>query len=126
METKRRPMFSIVCKTTKNHISAFSSPLSTPLMVRKGRGSQKEETKWSNLSLIVLVPNLGEKTTPWIATNNMWSKAATHKAAQAKMIIKIELDKLIRKDASSGNYDDDAISPERKSQWFRVCMRVRG
>ena len=33
-------------------------------------------------------------------TNNMWSKAATHKAAQAKMIIKIELDKLIRKDAS--------------------------
>lgn len=33
-------------------------------------------------------------------TNNTWSKAATHKPAQAKMIIKIELDKLIRKDAS--------------------------
>ena len=33
-------------------------------------------------------------------TNNMWSKAATHKAAQAKMIIKIELDKLICKVAS--------------------------
>ena len=33
-------------------------------------------------------------------TNNMWSKAATHKSAQAKMIIKIELDKLICKDVS--------------------------
>ena len=62
-----------------SQISAFSSPLSAPLMVRKGRGSQKEETKWSNLSLIVLVPNLGEQTTPWMATTNIWSKMKQRK-----------------------------------------------
>ena len=35
----------MVCKPIPNQSSAFSSPLSTPLMVRKGRGSQKEKPK---------------------------------------------------------------------------------
>ena len=45
LETSKKPVFSREWSTMRNQSSAFSSPLSTPLMVRKGRGSQKEETR---------------------------------------------------------------------------------
>ena len=67
-------MFSDVCKVIKNQSSDFSSPLSTPSKVRKGRGSQKEETRCNHLSLIELARNFGELRTPLTATMKKWAK----------------------------------------------------
>ena len=72
-------MFSQVCNVIRNQSSDFSSPLSTPFKVRKGRGSQKEETRCSHLSncnhsLIELVQDLDELRTPCMATVRKWTK----------------------------------------------------
>ena len=72
-------MFSHVCKTIRNQSSDFSSPLSTPFKVRKGRGSQKDETRCSHLSkcnhsLIELVQDLDELRTLCTATTRKWTK----------------------------------------------------
>merc|ERR1719400_2312669 len=70
---------SVVCNVIKNQSSDFSTPLSTPFKVRKGRGSQKEETRCSHLSncnhsLIELVQDLDELRVLCAATMKMWTK----------------------------------------------------
>ena len=79
LETRRRRAFSREWSTMRNQSSAFSSPLSTPLMVRKGRGSQKEETRCITRSLIMLLPNLAERKMAWLATNIRWMKRKSKK-----------------------------------------------
>ena len=66
--------FSKVWSTTRNQSSTFWSSLSTSLRVRKGRGSQKEETRCISRSLIMLPPNLAEQRRAWLATNIKWIK----------------------------------------------------
>ena len=70
----RRLKFSKLWRTTRNQSSAFWSSLSTSLRVRKGRGSQKEETRCISRSLIMLLPNLPEQRRAWLATNIKWIK----------------------------------------------------
>ena len=71
---RRRQRFSKLWRTTRNQSSAFWSSLSTSLRVRKGRGSQKEETRCISRSLIMLLPKLAEKSKAWLATNIKWIK----------------------------------------------------
>ena len=53
--------------------------MSTPLMVRKGRGSQKEEMRCNTRSLILLFPNFAEQKMAWLATNIKWMKRKSKK-----------------------------------------------
>ena len=55
-----------------------------------------------NMSNILAFANVHPSCKPMFHkdTNNMWSKAAAYKPAQAKTVIKLNLDQLIREDAS--------------------------
>ena len=80
MDTETSNRFSVVCNVIKNQSSDFSSPLSTPFKVRKGRGSQKEETRCSHLSksnhyLIELAKD--ELRVLCAATTKTWTKTRT-------------------------------------------------
>ena len=65
---EKKAKFSELWRATRNQNSAFWLSLSTSPQGRKGRGSQKEETRCISLSFTVLLRNMAEQRKAWLTT----------------------------------------------------------